>query len=72
MEKTELFYIVIKGTNDRVLTLDHIPLIVRPGSVDTVLDKCTELAEQCNGTTYECEDISIEEYERIFTEPAEW
>ena len=72
VEKTELFYIVLVGSNDRAQTIDELPLIVKPESVDDTLDKCKELAEMKGFTTYEFEAITIEEYERTFTERVEW
>ena len=72
MEKPNLYYIVLVGTNDRVQTGDKLPLIVRYASIDDVLDKCKELAKPEGFSSNEYEAITIEEYERIFTEPEEW
>lgn len=72
MVKPILYYIVLAGTNDRALTTDGAPLMVQKESVDSILKKCTALAEEQGLLGYEYESILIEEFERTFTEPEEW
>lgn len=72
MVKPILYYIVLAGTNDRALTIDDAPLMVRKESVDSILKKCATLAEEHGYHGYEFESILIEEFERTFTEPEEW
>ena len=62
MNKTNLYYIVAKGTNNRARTEGNEPLIVLPTHIDEVMDSLVAGFEE----------ITIEEYERIFTEAVEW
>ena len=72
VEKSDLYYIVLVGTNDRALTQDTQPLIARPEAVDDTLNKAKDLAESRGVPDYKFEAITIEEYERIFTEEGDW
>ena len=63
MDKTKLYYIVQKGTNNRTTTNDRQPLMIVPEHIDDMLDKTPP---------DEYEKITVEEYERIFTEAEEW
>lgn len=72
MVNPPLYYIVMTGTNGRVQTSDNLPLKIKKEAVDDILDRCKELAELKGYTMYDFEAITIEEYERIFTEAEEW
>jgi hypothetical protein len=72
MDKSNLYYIVMVGTNGRVQTSDNLPLTIKQEAVDDTLDRCKEIAELKGYTMYEFEAITIEEYERIFTEAEVW
>lgn len=62
MDKPNLFYIVVKGTNNRAQTEMNEPLIVQKESIDDIMAPLTDSFEK----------ISVEEYERVFTEEVEW
>lgn len=67
MDKTNLYYIVIEGTDSCVLKANGEPIIFRPPYADYFLrDKCSKDAEE------QYEKISVEEYERTFTEMIEY
>ena len=62
MDKTNRYYIVVEGTNNRARTEGNEPLIVLPTHIDKVMDSLVAGFEE----------ITIEEYERTFTEVEEW
>ena len=59
MEKSNLFYIVRKGTNQRILNMDKTPFIVESEYIDRILE---EYPYDNNRHT----KISIEEYSLKF------
>ena len=56
MDKSKLYYLVRKGTNNRALTLTKDPLIVEETVVDRVMEDYSELYEK----------ITIEGFEKKF------
>lgn len=67
MDKENLYYIVIQGTNSCILNENGDPIIFLSNHVDRYLEQ----AEVRNrGTIYW--KVSVEEYERTFTEQEEW
>lgn len=63
MDKDKLYYIVIRGTNSRVLTKNNVPIIFRAQWIDDFLE---DIHRVSNKTQYE--KFTIAEYERIFHE----
>lgn len=68
MNKAEIFYIVVAGTNHRVLTSGRIPLMVEKSAIDNIISICDGLVKLKEPITYEFESISVEEYENKFEE----
>lgn len=58
MDKSKLFYLVMKGTNRQALTQSRGPLIIREDAVDRVLSEYSSLYEK----------ISVEDFEEQFVD----
>lgn len=58
MDKSNLYYIVVLGTNNRAQTEMNEPLIVRGDHIDDVMGPLVD--------GFEC--ITIEEFEKVFAE----
>ena len=58
MDKSKLFYLVMKGTNRQALTTTREPLLVTEDAVDRVLGEYSSLYEK----------ISVEDFEEQFAD----
>lgn len=67
MDKQNLYYVVIDGTNSRAKDASHCPIIFQPGVVEDFLEK-----ENDTFAKHVYVKISVEEYERTFTEQLEY
>ena len=62
-----MYYIVIEGTNNCATDASHCPIMFLPEVVEEFLDKENETPAE-----YKYAKISVEEYERTFTEQLEY
>jgi hypothetical protein len=67
MDKPNLYYIVIEGTNGRAFDEAKCPIIFLPEFVDDFLGKANNTFAKNKFVK-----ISVEEYERTFTEMIEY
>lgn len=67
MDKPNLYYIVIEGTSSRILDEARCPIMFVPAEVDTFVFKSNDAFAKQNYVK-----ISVEEYERTFTERLEY
>lgn len=58
MDKQNLYYLVIKGTNDRALTTDKTPLISDAAAADRAVETWALSSEK----------ISIADFEKMFVD----
>jgi hypothetical protein len=67
MDKPNLYYIVIEGTNNCALTESKEPLIILPEFVDALVYTANQGKQGDNYIK-----MTIEEFERTFTESEQW
>ena len=67
MDKKNLYYIVIEGTDSYAITGVGTPIVFLPEFVDDFLEKANDPFAKNNFVK-----ISVEEYERTFTEMLEY